>query len=132
MPNRPPAAIRLAITDRAIMTNALRLGIAGLGTVGTGVLDIIKTHEAMLTTRAGMPVKVTGVSARSKGKTRGKHDLSSLDWFDDPVALAKSKGIDVFIELIGGDTGPAKEAVEAAIASAHPPKMQRVTMIILH
>ncbi len=99
------------------MTNALRLGIAGLGTVGTGVLDILKTHGNIIATRAGIPLQVTGVSARSKGKTRGQHDLSGLDWFDDPVALAKSKGIDVFIELIGGDAGPAKDAVEAAIAS---------------
>jgi homoserine dehydrogenase len=99
------------------MTNALKLGIAGLGTVGTGVLDILSTHGSLVAARAGMPVKVTGVSARSKGKARGNHDLSSLEWHDDPVALAKSAGIDVFIELIGGDTGPAKDAVEAAIAA---------------
>ncbi len=98
------------------MTNALRLGIAGLGTVGTGVLDILKTHADLIATRCGKPVKVTAVSARSKGKTRGSHDLAGLEWFDDPITLAKSMNIDVFIELIGGDTGPAKEAVEAAIA----------------
>jgi homoserine dehydrogenase len=99
------------------MTNALRLGIAGLGTVGVGVLDILKTHAALVATRAGMPVKVTAVSARSKGKTRGAHDLAGLAWHDDPVSLAKSLDIDVFIELIGGDSGPAKDAVEAAIAA---------------
>jgi homoserine dehydrogenase len=99
------------------MTNALRLGIAGLGNVGVGVLDILKTHGELVATRAGVPVKVTAVSARSKGKTRGEHDLAGLEWFDNPVALAKSLNIDVFIELIGGDYGPAKEAVEAAIAS---------------
>ena len=99
------------------MTNALRLGIAGLGTVGTGVLDILKTHADLIATRSGKPVKVTAVSARSKGKTRGAHDLAGLEWFDDPIALAKSMNIDVFIELIGGDSGPAKDAVEAAIAS---------------
>jgi homoserine dehydrogenase len=99
------------------MTNALRLGIAGLGTVGVGVLDILKTHAALVATRAGMPVKVTAVSARSKGKTRGGHDLAGLAWHDDPVSLAKSLDIDVFIELIGGDSGPAKDAVEAAIAA---------------
>lgn len=99
------------------MTNALRLGIAGLGTVGTGVLDILKSHADLITTRAGMPVKVTAVSARSKGKSRGGHDLSAMQWHDDPVALAKSMDIDVFIELIGGDEGPAKQAVETAIAN---------------
>lgn len=98
------------------MTNALRLGIAGLGTVGTGVLDILKTHAELIANRAGIPVKVTAVSARSKSKTRGQHDLAGLEWFDDPVALAKSMNIDVFIELIGGESGPAKDAVEAAIA----------------
>jgi homoserine dehydrogenase len=99
------------------MTNALRLGIAGLGTVGVGVLDILAKHGDMIAARGGKPVKLTGVSARSKGKPRGVHDLSKLEWHDDPVALAKSAGIDVFIELIGGDVGPAKDAVEAAIAS---------------
>ncbi|MDE2384827.1 MAG: homoserine dehydrogenase [Alphaproteobacteria bacterium] len=99
------------------MTNALRLGIAGLGTVGTGVLDILAAHGDLVAARAGKPVTVTAVSARNKSKPRGKHDLSGLEWHDDPVALAKSAGIDVFIELIGGDSGPAKDAVEAAIAS---------------
>ncbi len=98
------------------MANALRLGIAGLGTVGTGVLDILKTHGQLLDLRAGTGITVNAVSARTKGKDRG-HDLSQLKWHDDPVALAKSLDIDVFIELIGGDSGPAKEAVEAAIAS---------------
>ena len=99
------------------MTNTLRIGIAGLGTVGTGVLDILAEHGDLIALRAGKAVKVTGVAARNRAKPRGKHDLSKLEWHDDPVALAKSSGIDVFIELIGGDTGPAKLAVEAAIAS---------------
>ena len=99
------------------MTNTLRLGIAGLGTVGTGVLDMLATHSTLVAARAGMPVKVTAVSARSRSKSRDGHDLSGFEWHDDPVSLARSAGIDVFIELIGGDTGPAKDAVEAAIAS---------------
>jgi homoserine dehydrogenase len=98
------------------MKNHLRLGIAGLGTVGTGVLDITHKNADLLASRAGVPMAVTAVSARAKGKDRG-HDLSKLHWFDDPVKLAKSSEIDVFIELIGGDTGPAKLAVEAAIAA---------------
>jgi homoserine dehydrogenase len=99
------------------MTNALRLGIAGLGTVGTGVLDIMQKHGDVLTARGGRPVAVTAVAARNKSKPRGAHDLSKLAWFEDPVALAQSHNIDVFIELIGGADGAAKNAVEAAIAS---------------
>ena len=96
------------------MTNAIRLGIAGLGTVGTGVLDILKAHEKIIDLRAGQSVRVAGVSARNRNKPRG-HDLSALEWHDDPVALARSKNIDVFVELVGGDSGPAKQAVEAAL-----------------
>ncbi len=99
------------------MTQALRVGIAGLGTVGTGVLDILAAHGPLVAARAGRSVQVTGVSARSKGKARGSHDVSKFEWHEDPVALAKSSSIDVFIELIGGDSGPAKDAVEAAIAA---------------
>jgi homoserine dehydrogenase len=98
------------------MTNALRIGIAGLGNVGVGVLDIVKKHGPLLADRAGMPIKVTGVAARNKSKDRG-HDLTGIAWFDDPVALAKSLDIDVFVELMGGEGDPAKSAVEAAIAS---------------
>jgi homoserine dehydrogenase len=102
-------AIRASINFNAEenMSNSLRLGIAGLGTVGTGVLDILRTHSDVVDMRAGRGISVTGVSARSKGKDRG-HDLSKLAWHDDPAALATSAGIDVFIELIGGDSGPAK------------------------
>jgi homoserine dehydrogenase len=98
------------------MTNALRLGIAGLGNVGIGVLDIVKKHGALLADRAGVPIKVTAVAARSKTKDRG-HELAGFAWHDDPVALAKSPNIDVFVELMGGEGDPAKSAVEAAIAA---------------
>ena len=99
-----------------LMQDAIRIGIAGLGTVGGGVLDILKAHDTLLTKRAGKPIRLAAVSARNRTKDRG-HDLSALRWHDDPVALAKSGDIDVFVELIGGHEGAAKAAVEAAIAS---------------
>ncbi len=95
------------------MANSLKLGVAGLGTVGTGLLDLLAKHGALVARRAGRPVEITAVSARDKAKNRG-HDLSKLAWFDDPVALAKSDKIDVFVELMGGDGDPAKGAVTAA------------------
>ena len=98
------------------MTNALRLGIAGLGNVGVGVLDIVKKHGALLADRAGVPIKVTAVAARNRAKDRG-HDLAGFAWHNDPVSLARSLDIDVFVELIGGEGNPAKSAVEAAIAA---------------
>ncbi len=96
------------------MTTPLRLGIAGLGTVGAGVLKITRRQAELLATRAGRPVVVTAVSARDKSKDRGV-PLSDYAWEDDPVALAKRDDIDVFVELMGGSDGPAKAAVEAAL-----------------
>ncbi len=92
----------------------LRLGIAGLGTVGAGVVKIVRQKAAMLELRGGRPVVVTAVSARNRDKDRGV-PLSDYAWEDDPVALAKREDVDVFVELMGGSDGPAKAATEAAL-----------------
>jgi homoserine dehydrogenase len=97
------------------MDNALRLGIAGLGTVGTGVLDGLKRHASLLAERAGRPLAVAGVSARSRRRSRGGHALSDFKWFADPAKLAVSPDVDVFVELMGGEGDPAKASVEAAL-----------------
>ncbi|WP_342644277.1 homoserine dehydrogenase [Rhodoligotrophos ferricapiens] len=94
----------------------VRLGIAGLGTVGGGLLELLDQNREAVTLRAGRAVLPVAVSARSRGKSR-KVDLSKLEWFDDPVRLAASDQIDVFVELIGGDGDPAKAAVETALRS---------------
>ena len=98
------------------MTTPLRLGIAGLGTVGVGVVKIVRQKANLLAQRTGRPVVITAVSARSRNKDRGVN-LNDYAWEDDPVALATRDDVDVFIELMGGDEGPAKASVEAAIAA---------------
>ncbi|SPL65673.1 Homoserine dehydrogenase [Ochrobactrum soli] len=92
----------------------MRIGVAGLGTVGASVLRILRDKSEMLTRQCGKPVTITAVSARDRSRDRGV-DLNGIDWFDDPVELAKSADIDVYVELIGGDDGPAKASVEAAL-----------------
>ncbi|WP_306152806.1 homoserine dehydrogenase [Roseovarius sp. MMSF_3281] len=96
------------------MSDPLRLGIAGLGTVGTGVVKIIRQKAALLEDRAGRPVTITAVSARTRDKDRGVN-LADYAWEDDPVALATRDDVDVFVELMGGSDGPAKAATEAAL-----------------
>lgn len=98
------------------MKKPVKLGIAGLGTVGTGLLDLLAKHQDTIAKRAGIPLEVVAISARNKTKNRG-HDLSKLKWFDDPVALAASPAIDVLVELMGGEGDPAKAAVETALKS---------------
>ncbi|WP_292289697.1 homoserine dehydrogenase [Marivita sp.] len=96
------------------MTEPLRLGIAGLGTVGVGVLKIIRQKAALLEARGGRQITISAVGARNRSKERGV-PLDGYDWEDDPVELAKRDDIDVFVELIGGSDGPAKASTEAAL-----------------
>ena len=98
------------------MTAPLRLGLAGLGTVGIGVVKIVQRHADLIAARAGRPVQITAVSARDRSKPRDA-DLSASAWESDPVALARRDDVDVFIEVMGGSDGPAKDATEAAIAA---------------
>jgi homoserine dehydrogenase len=95
---------------------ALRLGIAGLGTVGAGLVGLIEQQSARLSLTLGRTVRVTAVSAQSRAKNRGI-SLDDKIWFDDPVQLAVSPEIDVFVELIGGAEGVARAAVEAALGA---------------
>ena len=113
------------------MSKPLRLGIAGLGTVGAGVVQILRTQAALLTARTGRSLEITAVSARSKGKDRGVN-LSSYAWEDDPVALAKRDDVDVFIELMGGEDGPAKAATEAALALGKDVITANKAMLAMH
>ncbi len=113
------------------MTTPLRLGIAGLGTVGVGVIKIVRQKANLLAARTGRPVVITAVSARSKGKDRGV-SLDGYAWEDDPVVLAKRDDVDVFVELIGGDEGPAKDAVEAAIASGKDVVTANKALLAVH
>ena len=96
------------------MSDPLRLGIAGLGTVGVGVVKIIRQQAALLEARTGRKIAISAVSARSKGRDRGVN-IDSYAWEDDPVQLATRDDVDVFVELMGGEDGPAKAATEAAL-----------------
>ncbi|MCK0070532.1 homoserine dehydrogenase [Kordiimonas laminariae] len=84
----------------------LKVGIAGLGTVGVGVIKIMETHNAMLTARGGRTIEISAVSARDRGRERGV-DLAPYAWCDNPVELASRDDVDLIIELIGGSDGPA-------------------------
>ena len=113
------------------MSEPLRLGIAGLGTVGVGVVKIVRQKANLLAARTGRPVVITAICARNKDKDRGVN-LSAYAWEDDPVALAKRDDVDVFVELMGGADGPAKAATEAAIAAGKDVVTANKAMLALH
>jgi homoserine dehydrogenase len=110
-------------------TNEWRIGVAGLGTVGVGLLDLIAARPDFSPT--GATARVTGVCARSRSRPRAT-DISALPWFDDPVALASSGENDLFVELIGGSDGPAKVAVEAALKLGKPVVTANKALIAEH
>jgi homoserine dehydrogenase len=106
-----------------------RVGVAGLGNVGTGVLKFLAERPDFAP--AGGRVRIAGVTARSRSRPRA-FDISGLPWFDDPVALAASPDVDVFVELIGGSDGPAKAAVEAALKAGKPVVTANKALIAEH
>lgn len=98
------------------MTKPLKLAIAGLGTVGVGIVKMVQQNGDLLAARVGRPIEIVAISARSRSKDRGV-DLSTYDWEDDAVALARRGDVDVLIEVIGGEDGPAKATVETALGN---------------
>ena len=113
------------------MSNPLRLGIAGLGTVGVGTVRIVQRQAALLTARTGRDITISAVSARTRDKDRGVR-LGDYAWEDDPVTLARRDDVDVFVELIGGEDGPAKAAVEAAIESGKHVVTANKALLAMH
>lgn len=101
------------------MSRPLSVGVAGLGTVGGGVLKILRDNADIVAARAGRPIAVTAVSARDRTRDRG-FSIAGLRWYDDPVALASDPAVDVVVELIGGSDGPARALAEATIAAGKP------------
>jgi len=98
------------------MVQPLKIGIAGLGTVGAGVVKLMAEHNRLLSLRGGRPLKLVAVSARTRSKKRGI-DLGSARWERDPLALARASDVDVVVELIGGSQGIARQLVQTALRS---------------
>lgn len=96
------------------MTKALRIAVAGLGTVGAGTLSLLHRNADLLAQRCGRALKVVAVSARDRGRDRGV-PLAGIAWYQDAVAMAREAEADVVVELIGGADGIANAVIEAAL-----------------
>lgn len=88
------------------MAEPLKIALAGLGTVGTGVIRLIEANAELIARRARRPIRITAVSARDRSKDRGV-DLSPYAWEDDPTVMAGRDDVDLVVELVGGSDGPA-------------------------
>ncbi|MFN0219329.1 MAG: homoserine dehydrogenase [Hyphomicrobium sp.] len=113
------------------MTEPLTLGIAGLGTVGSGLLELLNANGRHIAETVGREIRVTGVSARDISKAE-KAGAGAIRWFDDPVALAKDPSNKVFVELIGGEGGAARASVEAALRAGKHVVTANKALIAIH
>jgi len=109
----------------------LRIGIAGLGTVGAGVAKLLAANAELIATRAGRPITLTAVSARDRARDRGV-PLTGLTWHEDPLTLATDPNVDVVVELIGGAESPAKTLVERALAAGRPVVTANKALLATH
>lgn len=113
------------------MSKALKIGVAGLGTVGGGVLNLLRQNAEVIAARAGRAIEVVAVSARDRTRDRGV-DVTGLAWHEDAVALAADANVEVVVELIGGSEGPARKLVEAALAAGKPVVTANKALLATH
>ena len=113
------------------MADTLKIALAGLGTVGGGVVKLLDTNRELIARRAGRPIEVVAVSARDRSRDRGV-DLSRFDWVDDTTTLAERAGVDVVVELIGGSDGPALTLANRTISAGRPFVTANKAMIAHH
>lgn len=96
------------------MAQSFKIGIAGLGTVGVGVIKALRENAQIITLRAGRPIEVVAVSARDQSRDRGV-DLSAVSWLEKTEDLAAFEGLDAVVELIGGSEGTAANLVRNSL-----------------
>ncbi len=113
------------------MTRPLAVGVAGLGTVGGGVLRLLRENAELIAARAGRPITVTAISARDRTRDRGEN-FSALRWYDDPLALAEDPQLDVVAELIGGSENPARDLVLRALHAGRHVVTANKALLALH
>jgi homoserine dehydrogenase len=113
------------------MSDVVRIGVAGLGTVGAGTLALLRDNQQLLHDRCGRSLSVVAVSARDRTKDRGV-DLDGLRWHDDPRGLVDDDEVDVVVELIGGDSGPALDLVSGALEAGKPVVTANKALIAMH
>jgi len=113
------------------MAEPLKIGIAGLGTVGAATIKILSGAHNELAARAGRAIEIVAVSARSRGKDRGV-DLAGYRWYDDPVALANDPDVQLVVEVMGGAAGSAKALIEAALAAGKPVVTANKALLAAH
>ncbi len=118
----------IQISHEDVELKPVNIGICGLGTVGSGVFNVIQRNRTEICARAGHDIRVTHVGAR---RDNPACDLSQVIVERDVLAVAKAPEVDVVIELIGG-CDIAKEVVLEAIKNNKHVITANKALIALH
>ena len=110
---------------------SLRVGVAGIGNVGSGLLNLLLQNKSMISERCGKEIEITAVSARNRELSRDV-DISKVKWFDNPIDIAQDPDIDVVCELIGGESGIALDLSQAAFFSGKHLITANKAMLAIH
>ncbi|PYD73088.1 homoserine dehydrogenase [Novacetimonas hansenii] len=121
----------MTAVSSSVEPTPLRIGIAGLGTVGAGVVKMLRDNAALITARAGRRLIVTAVSARDRTRDRGV-DLSDVAWCENAADLAAHPDVDVVVELVGGAEGIARKIVTGALENGRPVVTANKALMAIH
>jgi homoserine dehydrogenase len=113
------------------MAEPLRIALAGLGTVGAGLIRLLTSNAALVRTRGGRELRIVAVSARDRSRDRGV-DITPFEWCDDMTAMASRGDVDAVVELVGGADGPALTLARNTIAAGKALVTANKAMIAHH
>jgi homoserine dehydrogenase len=97
------------------MRDDLRIGLLGLGTVGSGVVRLLERNQGHVRRRLGRGLRIAAVAVRNPARKR-EAPLGRARLTTDAKSLVRDPAIDIVVELIGG-IEPAKSLVLAALAA---------------
>ena len=92
----------------------LNVAIIGLGTVGSGVIKLLKRQKSNIKNRTGIELELVAISAKNRRKKRSV-DISPYRWIASPISIAKDPDVDVIVELIGDMDNTARKVIKEAI-----------------
>ena len=109
-------------------SSKIKIAIAGLGNVGSGVVEIIKKDIEKIKRATSIEIEIVAVSARSN---KSFIENQNIKFFTDPLEMVEKSGADIIVELIGG-IDIAKDIIELAIKKNIPVVTANKALLAIH